>query len=165
MKQRQKTNKQKKTSAWKYLTIILILITTMSTTTFTSSAHSPSIVTSSYNLQTQNLQVTITHQVADPTTHYIAKVEIKKNGATYNTSIYAEQPDPNTFTYSYTVNATIGDTIEVTASCIQGGSKTTQYTITQENTNNGKNDSSTPGFELFIFLGAVITIFLLLRKK
>jgi hypothetical protein len=127
-------------------------------------AHSPSTLTVSYNLQTQELRITITHQVANPSTHYISKVEIKKNNVTYNTTFYTEQPDPNSFTYSYTVNATVGDTLQVTASCIQGGSKTSQLTITQQNTNDDGNTSSTPGFELLIALGALLSAFILIRK-
>ncbi len=165
MKQRKKNNTQRQAFYWKYMAIILICLAAMNITTFTVCAHSPSTLTVSYNLETQELRLTASHQVNDPTTHYISKVEIKKNGAPYNTSLYTEQPDPNSFSYSYIINATAGDTIEVTASCNQGGSKTTQYTITQENKNNNNNDSSTPGFELLIFLSAVITILLLLRKK
>jgi len=165
VKQRQKNNKPKQATPWKYLTIILLSASVLMITSFTASAHAPSTLTLSYTLQTQELRITITHQVADPTTHYIAKIEIKKNGATYNTTLYTEQPDPNSFSYSYPVNATIGDALDVTASCIQGGSKTTQYTITQDATNNGKNNSSTPGFELLIFLGAVLSGIFLLRKK
>ena len=63
------------------------------------------------------------------------------------------------------VNATIGDTIDVVASCNQGGSKTTQYIITQGGTNNDETETSTPGFELLIFLAALMTSTILLRKK
>ena len=115
-----------------------------------------------YNLETQDLRVTITHPVSDPTTHYIYKVEIKKNDVIYNTSTYTSQPDPNSFTYIYKINATTGDTIDVTASCIQGGSKTIQDTITL---NNGESKKSTPGFEIIILLGAILITLAILRRK
>lgn len=125
------------------------------------SAHPPSDMTVSYNLTTQELRVTITHQVSNPTTHYILKVEIKKNGVIYNTSIYTSQPDPTSFTYSYKINTTTGDNLDVTASCKQGGSKTIQYTV---GTNNGESKKSTPGFELIIVMGAIALMFLWERK-
>jgi len=40
----------------------------------------PSDMTVSYNLQTHELQVTITHPVSNQTTHYIHEVKIVKNG-------------------------------------------------------------------------------------
>lgn len=129
------------------------------------SAHTPSAMTLSYNRETQDLRVTITHQVTDPAIHYIVKMDIKKNGALYNTSLYTGQPNPNSFTYTYRVNATLGDVIEVTASCNQGGSKTVQHTITQGSTDNGDNPTSTPGFELLLILGAFATSVFFMRKK
>ena len=80
----------------------------------------------------------------------------------YNTSLYDSQPDLNSFTYTYQVNATTGDTIDVTASCIQGGSKTIQHTIA---INNGESKKSTPGFEVIILLGAVLITLTMLRRK
>jgi len=125
-------------------------------------ANAPSGLAVSYNLETQDLQVTITHPVNDPTTHYIYKVELQKNGMIHNTSTYTSQPDPNSFTYTYRVNATTGDTIDVTASCIQGGSKTTRYTVS---TNNVEKNTSTPGFESIVALSAIVFIIILLRRK
>lgn len=147
---------------WAFIIIWFLIV---SATSCSVSAHTPSAMTLSYNLETHDLRVTITHQVTDPTTHYIAKVDIKKNGAIYNTSLYSEQPDSNSFTYTYKVNATLGDVIEVTISCNQGGSKTVQHTITQGSTDNGKNETSTPGFELSLILGGLFISFLLMRKK
>jgi hypothetical protein len=120
-------------------------------------------MTVSYNLETQDLRVTISHQVSDPEIHYISKVEIKKNDVVYNTSIYVDQSDANSFSYTYKINATVGDTIEVTASCNQGGSKTVQHTVTKDNTD--EEEKSTPGFELIFFIGAIVTSLILLRKR
>jgi PGF-CTERM motif len=164
MKSKQHRNNIKRMYSLRNRALLLIIITT-TTLTVTTTAHAPSTLNLSYNIQTQELNVTITHQVANPTTHYISKVEIKKNGVTYNTTEYTEQPDPTSFTYSFPVNATVGDTLEVIASCIQGGSKTTQYTITQQNTNGNDNTSSTPGFELLLALGALFSVIILVRKK
>jgi hypothetical protein len=129
---------------------------------YTVCANAPSGMTVSYNLETQDLRVTITHPVSDQTTHYIYQVKIEKNGVLYNTFLYDSQPDLNSFTYTYQVNATTADIIDVTASCIQGGSKTIQHTIA---INNGESKKSTPGFEVIILLGAVLITLTMLRRK
>jgi hypothetical protein len=85
-----------------------------------------------------------------------------KNGEIYNTSVYTNQPTTNSFSYIYKVNATNGDVIDVYASCNQGGSKTTQIIVGQDN---NENETSTPGFELILVLGALIVSIGLFRKK
>lgn len=122
----------------------------------------PSNMTVSYNIETHELQVTITHQVSNPITHYIHEVKIVKNGALYNTSLYDSQPDPNSFTYSYQVNATTGDTIDVTATCIQGQSLTIQHSIAA---NDGGSKKSTPGFEVIVLLGAIVISLTIFRRR
>ncbi len=162
MKTEKKSYREPKKVFWRSISIILFLSMTLSIMTYSVCAHSPATMTVTYNLETRDLQVTISHKVSSPTNHYIVKVEIKKNGELYNTSIYTNQPTNNTFSYSYKVNATANDVIDVYAFCNQGGSKTAQYEVGKDN--NG-NDTSTPGFELILFLGAVIVSLILLRKK
>jgi hypothetical protein len=145
-------NSQKRVMLKRGYILILLCAVLICTIPTPVNANAPSALTVSYNLETQALQVAITHPVSDTVTHYIYKVEIKKNGIIYNTTTYTSQPDPNSFTYTYHVNATTGDTLEVTASCIQGGSKTIQYTIA---TNNGENKKSTPGLETSIVIMSI----------
>jgi desulfoferrodoxin (superoxide reductase-like protein) len=95
----------------------------------TSLAHSPNDVKLSYDSQSQMLDVTITHKSPFPSTHYIKSVEIKKNGSVVSTDKYENQPDQATYTYSYKVPATAGETLEVKASCNLYGSKTTNLTV------------------------------------
>jgi hypothetical protein len=162
MKMEKKPYEKRQMLFWRYVVLILLIGVTIGTLPSTVHAHPPSTMTVAYNLETQDLYVNLTHQVSDPATHYISLVEIKKNGAIYNTSFYTDQPTPNSFSYTYKVNATAGDVIEVYADCNLGGSRTVQYTITEDN---GENDKSTPGFALIIFLGAVVISFLVLRKR
>ena len=161
MKTEKKKSQQTQVLRLRHSIVFLLCIIALIVLPYSVSANAPSGLTVSYNLETQELQVTITHPVSDPTTHYIYKVEIQKNGTDYNTSLYTSQPDPNSFTYTYTVNATTGDVIDVKASCIQGGSKSMQYTITTNN----KSKSSTPGFEILILIGALFLCIALLRRK
>ena len=83
----------------------------------------------SYDSTSQMLTVTITHKSPFPSFHYIKSVEIKKNGIVVSTNQYKNQPDQATFTYSYKVAATVGDTLEVKASCSLYGSKTVNLTV------------------------------------
>ena len=94
-----------------------------------SLANAPQDVTLSYDSQSQVLIVTITHKSPFPNYHYIKIVEIKKNGIVVSTNKYENQPDQATFTYSYKIPATSGETLEVTASCSLYGSKTTNLTV------------------------------------
>jgi desulfoferrodoxin (superoxide reductase-like protein) len=92
-------------------------------------AHSPSEVKLDYDLSAQTLRATITHtRFSD--SHYINKVEIRKNGNLVNLQEYKSQPS-ETFTYSYKVTAVAGDTLEVKAYCNKFGSKTEKLAVGQ----------------------------------
>lgn len=77
-----------------------------------------------YNLRTQMLLVTITHDSMFKGSHYIKFVEIKKNGGVVSINTYNSQPTGETFSYSYRIPAIEEDTIVVTATCNMSGSKT-----------------------------------------
>jgi hypothetical protein len=94
-----------------------------------SLANAPQDVKLVYDSQSQMLTVTITHKSAFPNYHYIKTVEIKKNGKIQSTNNYKNQPDQDTFTYSYKVPAAAGDALDVTASCSLFGSKTVNLTV------------------------------------
>jgi hypothetical protein len=92
-------------------------------------AHSPSEVKLSYDMPEQMLQASITHTNFSKS-HYVKKVEIRKNGSLINVQEYKNQPSEN-FVYSYKVIAIAGDTFEVKADCSMFGSKTEKLTIGQ----------------------------------
>jgi hypothetical protein len=91
-------------------------------------AHSPKEVVLSYDSAKHMLEVRITHSVKDPASHYIKKVEIKKNGKASSVTEYKSQPGPETFSYSYPLDAAPGDIIEATGTCSIFGSKTGKLT-------------------------------------
>lgn len=107
-------------------------------------AHSPSDVSLSYNSQTSELSVSITHSVSDPSTHYVESVEISLNSQNFHTFSYTSQPDANQFTYTYEINLTAGDVVEVTATCNLGGSKSASLTFNpaDDSTDDTTNDST-----------------------
>jgi hypothetical protein len=87
-----------------------------------AAAHAPSDMSISYNELSEQLNVTITHQVPNPQAHYVREVRVTVNGIVVNDSQYTSQPVSDTFTYAYPVLPMPGDTIEVTAFCSITGS-------------------------------------------
>lgn len=94
-----------------------------------AAAHAPKEVKLSMDAGMQNLNVTITHKSPFPNWHYIKLVQITKNGSIVSTNEYKNQPDKETFEYTYPVAAAIGDVIEVTVSCSITGSKSAKLII------------------------------------
>ncbi len=81
-------------------------------------AHVASNMSLIYNSTTKEVNVTITHGVADKNAHFIISVEIQVNGSTISTDPYTSQPTTGTFVYQYTnITASNGDTIKVIAIC------------------------------------------------
>jgi hypothetical protein len=93
------------------------------------SAHSPREVKLDYDLTAQTLKATITH-TGFSDSHYINKVEIRKNGNLVSLQEYKNQPS-ETFTYSYKVTAGAGDVLEVKAYCSKFGSKAEKLAVGQ----------------------------------
>jgi hypothetical protein len=101
---------------WRYVAGILVLLLLV----IPASAHPPSDLALSY--QPGDLAVTITHNVANASAHYVYRVTILVNGVPLDTILYESQSSDNRFTYQYPVNGAPGDAIEVTADCNIGGS-------------------------------------------
>ncbi len=85
-------------------------------------AHPPEALTLDYNLNTQTLNVSIFHSVANPGSHYVNTVRVTRNGTTVVSEVYSSQPDPNFFSYTYNFVASNGARIEAVATCSVGGS-------------------------------------------
>lgn len=129
-------------------------------------AHAPSEMTVTYHGSSHMLEVVITHQVSDTSTHFIKEIQIDKNGVFYNLSLYLTQPDKNVFRHNYTVDAVSGDVFSVTAKCNQGGSRSAEVTITANDTGTGGSETTeTPGFEAVLVVGASGVCLILLRRR
>ena len=87
-------------------------------------AHPPKEVVLSYDQAKHTLEVRITHISKDPASHYIKKVEIKKNGKASGVTEYQSQPGQATFAYVYPVEIGPVDVLDVTVTCSIFGSKT-----------------------------------------
>jgi hypothetical protein len=64
-------------------------------------AHTPSGVDVSYDEQAGDLGVAISHQVDDPTTHFVNQVTVRQGATVLVDQIYTSQPDKSAFTYHY----------------------------------------------------------------
>ncbi len=103
--------------------ILMVFMLVISTIVGLSSvaAHPPQDMELEYDLQTSELNVTITHETPAPSAHYINKIEIEVNEVMVLTEEYEDQPSNALFSYVYLIAANIGDIITVKAYCnIQG---------------------------------------------
>ena len=123
-------------------------------------AHPPSDMTLEFDSNTNALTVTITHIVSDNTSHYVLSVVINVNGSVDQTHPYTSQPDTVEFVYIYTVVTSAGSTINVLATCSEGGtiSRTLGGTPT---------GGAIPGYMglYLVLVVSVITLLMTFRKK
>ena len=94
-------------------------------------AHTPAGVIVSYDETTGDLGVAITHQVDNPTTHYVKHVTVRQGTAVLIDQSYASQPDASTFTYRYNLPQLKGSSgeIRVDTECNIGGSRSGTLTL------------------------------------
>jgi len=87
-------------------------------------AHAPSDVQLALDQGNGILSVTITHTVADPSTHYVKRVLITTGGSVIRDTAYTSQPSPQTFTYTYLLPSGVNGEVQVKAECSILGSIT-----------------------------------------
>jgi len=108
---------------------LIFLMVGITLNTLSVKADAPITMTMTYDYdrelggqQNQTLGVWFTHGVSDPYSHYIVSVSIELNGSLVLTEYYTSQPTHNMFEYEYNVIANMDGVINVTATCIRGGS-------------------------------------------
>lgn len=94
-------------------------------------AHPPAEAVVTYDDSAGDLIVTITHQVDDPTTHYVKQVTVKQGDAVLIDTSYLSQPDRSSFTYRYNLPQLKGSSgdIRVDTQCSQFGSRSGTLTL------------------------------------
>ncbi|MDG6218528.1 MAG: hypothetical protein QCI00_03710 [Candidatus Thermoplasmatota archaeon] len=112
----------------KYIFVVLMLVTT-SLLSGMVIAHPPKDMVLSYDLETEILSVTITHNSDIPTVHNIEKVEINRNNELVLIEEYDSQPSTSEFSYEYDIQAVVDDELTVIAYCSIQGSITRSITI------------------------------------
>ncbi len=95
-------------------------------------AHPPAQVSLAYDSQNQSLNVTTTHVVSNPASHYVFKIAVQKNGEQVLTKEYTSQPTSSTFSYDYPINATKGDVLKATAYCSIAGSRSGEIKVMED---------------------------------
>ncbi|MDD1706267.1 MAG: hypothetical protein LUQ12_04440 [Methanoregulaceae archaeon] len=106
--------------------LIIILLFAI---TGVAAAHPPARIELTYTEQSGELGTTITHNVADPATHFVREVVIRKNGEVYASENFTGQPSPDIFTYRYQIPLSPGDEVTATADCNIGGSVTARLSV------------------------------------
>jgi len=96
-------------------------------------AHPPIDMSLEYDIDTDSLIVSMTHETPAPTIHYINKVDIRKNDELFLSQDYDSQPTNAEFSYTFNLEAAFGDVISVTAYCNIQGSITRTITIEDPN--------------------------------
>jgi hypothetical protein len=150
-----------------FILLSIFLMIGVLSTSLNVRGHEPSNMSLSYNSNTEELTVSITHTVSNPNDHYIYRVRIWINASLINTSLYTSQPSTSSFSYVYDIIANIGASIQVTADCNQGGSITRSITISETN---GQTDGepAIPGFLGLLVIVSItifITTFTIIKKR
>ena len=96
-------------------------------------AHPPADAAVTYDENTGNLVVSITHQVDDPATHYVKQVTVRQGDTVLADESYASQPARSLFTYRYNLTQLKGSSgeIRVDAQCSQFGSRSGTLMLTR----------------------------------
>lgn len=94
-----------------------------------AAAHPPAQVSLAYDSQNMSLNVTTTHTVSNPSSHYVFRIDVLKNGVQILTKEYTRQPTSSKFSYNYSLNASKGDVLKATVYCSIAGSKSTAITV------------------------------------
>jgi desulfoferrodoxin (superoxide reductase-like protein) len=97
-----------------------------------ASAHSPAQVSLTYDSQNQTLKVTTTHTVSNPSSHYVYKIAVQKNGEPILSEEYKSQPRSSSFSYEYPLNASKGDVLKATAYCSIAGSWSAEIAVAED---------------------------------
>ena len=132
-------------------------------------AHPPDIgiVTYSFRNWTGILDVSISHPVSDPNSHYISSVEVQKNGSTVLTETYTSQPTEDGAHYLYDIIASTNDRIQIIATCNEGGADSICVIIVGlscvlcPEENGGDGGDGIPGYlGIWLIVGISVIIFL-----
>ena len=86
-------------------------------------AHPPSDLQLAFDEGTRVLSVTITHPVADPSSHHVKRVLVTAGGSPVSDTAYTTQP-ASPFTYTYPLPPSASGEIQVVAECSITGSLT-----------------------------------------
>ena len=108
---------------------VLIVLSLLVLLSIPTQAHPPADTSLSFDQNNHTLSVAITHTVSAPSSHYVTRVDVTKNGLMILSKDYTSQPSSSKFTYTYPVNASAGDILNAKASCSIAGSRIGELTV------------------------------------
>ena len=122
-------------------------------------AHPPSEVSLVYDKASGVLSVTVLHDSDDRTLHYIKDLFITVNGELQEKVPYDWDENEQGVVATYNISAIDGDEIVAEARCSIQGSLLNTIVV-----GGGGSSTSTPGFEVVFWVGALVIVFLM-RKR
>jgi len=97
--------------------ILLTALSLVSVSPLLAKATPPTQIVLNYNVDTQTLAVNVTHEVPNPGNHYVELIEVFKNGLIQFNKTYQEQEFNYGLSDTFTISASEGDNLTVTATC------------------------------------------------
>ena len=96
-----------------------------------SQAHPPSDISAEYDTLEQTLKITVDHSVKYTNKHYVNKIEILANGEKKIEQLSTKQNNEASQNYIFKlIDAKMGDTLNITASCNISGKKRVYFLLT-----------------------------------
>jgi hypothetical protein len=111
----------------KYIGILLVMVIGLLMASTQAAATSPRYMRLQF--QPNTLTVIILHFSPITKIHYVYKVDVEQNGTLIDSQVYQNQPRFFFFIYTYDINATTGDQLNVTAYCSLFGKLTRTTTV------------------------------------
>ncbi len=108
---------------------ILMALIFLTLTTPHAEAHAPEDMTVTYDYDSWEMNITITHQTTDIHGHYVEKIWIDKNGEDYKEYEFSKQPNNDTFSVIKAVEAVDKDDIVVRAEDNFGDEIMREFTV------------------------------------
>ncbi len=109
--------------------VFLFLVVGLALLPPAAQAHTPESVTLEYDFDDQVLTVHVTHPVSDPTTHYIARIVVEKNGQQVASRDYTSQESSSGMSDTFNVPAEDSDVLRATAFCSISGQSSAEITV------------------------------------
>lgn len=126
------------------------------------SAHTPASMSLSYDFSSQVLTVEVTHSVTDVSTHYIYQIVVDRfalqHWSMVHTRDYTTQDSTSGMSDTFTVPASHGDDIRVTAKCIVSGELTNQIEVIDPANTEPVNGGGSPIDTTLLIAVAVVAI-------
>lgn len=91
-------------------------------------AHSPAGISAEYDTLDQTLKITVEHNVKNPGTHYVKRIEIYVGKNKKIEQLSTRQVDDASQSYIFKlIDVAMGDTLNITASCNIVGNKKSKF--------------------------------------